>query len=287
MVWSIAPFCLLVQDNSNKMSHGFYAHVIPVLALQTQIASSMAPLQLLVEDDQNGRQYDFFGHLTLLALTSISSDVNGIVNSTTAFIRSRWLKQCVIYLFLSFDAIDADVSVVLWQQYLQWHHCICWVKITQMSCNMMFFITSCHWHCNQYHVMLIESSITALHFLGQNDHSEVKHYFFIMMPLTLVSLSCDTIGITVLLVIHDTNGIIHGTTSFPRSRQLKWGAKWLFHHVMSLVAAQASLDADNVIIGTTAFLRSRGWLKRMAMRCNKTFWAMRCNWYWHHTTLMA
>ena len=47
------------------------------------MASSIVSLHLLAQEDQNEMQHNFFfSYVTLLAL-------NGIVNSTTAFIRSR------------------------------------------------------------------------------------------------------------------------------------------------------------------------------------------------------
>ena len=49
-----------------------------------------------------------FSHLTL---ASVLCNANGIVNSTTTFIKSRQLKQCATELFWSCDANDAGVSV--------------------------------------------------------------------------------------------------------------------------------------------------------------------------------
>ena len=79
------------------------------------MASSIAPLHLFLQYDQNKLQHDFFSHLTLLALASASFDVNSILNRTTAFIRSRWLKQCVT-IFWACDATGAGVSVTLCKQ---------------------------------------------------------------------------------------------------------------------------------------------------------------------------
>ena len=76
----------------------------------TLMASWRVPMDLFVQDDENEIQHDFFGNLTLFALASASCDDNGIVSSTIAFIKSRWLKQCATY-FWSCYAIDASVSV--------------------------------------------------------------------------------------------------------------------------------------------------------------------------------
>ena len=52
----------------------------------------IAPLHSLGQDNQNEVQHDIFGHVMPLALVLASCDANGIVNSTSAFLRARQLK---------------------------------------------------------------------------------------------------------------------------------------------------------------------------------------------------
>ena len=49
----------------------------------------MPPFNLLGHDNENEVQHDFFHHVMLMALAFLSHDVNGIVNNTTVFLRSR------------------------------------------------------------------------------------------------------------------------------------------------------------------------------------------------------
>ena len=53
---------------------------------------------------------------------------------------------------------------------------------------------------------------------------------------------------------HDADGIINSTIVFFRSRKLNLSATCPFHHLIQL--SMASCDADSVINGTIAFLRS-------------------------------
>ena len=55
-------------------------------------ASSMAPLHSVGPENQNEVQHDSFDHAMPLAQTLASHDINGSVNGTTAFLRSRQLK---------------------------------------------------------------------------------------------------------------------------------------------------------------------------------------------------
>ena len=125
VVLSMSPFCLLGWDDWNKLQHNFLVTWCQCWYHMTLIALSMPLLHLLLQDALNEMQHDFFSHLLVLVLESASCDANGIINKTIAFIRIRKLKQCATYLFWSFDAIDAGVSVIWYQWYHQWHHSIC------------------------------------------------------------------------------------------------------------------------------------------------------------------
>ena len=92
----------------------------------------------------------------------------------------------------------------------------------------------CHWHW---------------HMSGQDDWNEVQNDFSgHVMPLAPIVAS------------HDGLSIVKGTTTFLRSRQLKWGAIWLFwschnghwHHMIPLVLV--SHDAYSIINDIIIFL---------------------------------
>ena len=127
-----------------------------------------------------------FSHLKLLALASASCDANCIVNMVSVFICSRWLKQCATKLFWSYDGIGAGINLSWCKQYYQWYNSISKVKMIKWDAPWLFG-----------HVMLLEPA----------------------------SASCDT------------NGIINGTTAFLWSKLLKCGAHYIFGHVMHLVLA--------------------------------------------------
>ena len=64
--------------------HWCWWHVMPWLAASCHVDSTM--------NDQNEAQHEFFGHVTPLAPALASCDVNSVVNSATAFLRSRQWK---------------------------------------------------------------------------------------------------------------------------------------------------------------------------------------------------
>ena len=51
--------------------------------------SSVAPFHLVGQDAEKKMHHDFFGHVMPLVPISESCDANGIINSTTAFVKSR------------------------------------------------------------------------------------------------------------------------------------------------------------------------------------------------------
>ena len=152
-------------------------HMMPVLASHNTDASSTAPLHLFFQHDWNEVQHNIFSNLTLLALASASCDANSIVNSTIAFIRPTWLKQCItkhfwhvmplvlvschimpkvssmglLHLLGQDDIYNAKHDLLV-----MWHHW-CW-----------------HWH----HMILTIIPMAPLHSLGQDDWNEVQHDLF-------------------------------------------------------------------------------------------------------------
>ena len=89
MALSMAPFCLLGQDNWNKANIVFFWSSDTGLGNMTLMASSIGPLHLLVQDNQNEMYLNLFSQLTLLVPTSTPCDANSTVNSTIIFIWSR------------------------------------------------------------------------------------------------------------------------------------------------------------------------------------------------------
>ena len=65
-------------------------------------------------------------------------------------------------------------------------------------------------------------------------------------------------------------GIKNGTTAFHRSRQLKWGATWLFGHLVPLAMVSVLHHVNSITNGTIPFFR----LTKIKMQCNMTFWSM-------------
>ena len=102
-------------------------HIMPT-------ALSMAQQHSPDIDNQNEVKHDFFGHVLLLVPVLASCEVNAIVNSTIAFLRSKRST----WPFRSCDIIGASVSVA-WHW---WHHCISWVMMMKMRCNMTI------WSCD-------------------------------------------------------------------------------------------------------------------------------------------
>ena len=66
-------------------------------------------------------------------------------------------------------------------------------------------------HLYQCHVMLMASSMTPLHSLGQDNWNKVQNEMFGHVT-------------SLVLVSHDVDGIINGTIPFLWSRWSKWGA---------------------------------------------------------------
>ena len=120
---SMAPFHFLGQDNQNEVQHDlldmlyhWYWHHMMLTV------SSMAPLYSFDEDNQNKVQHDF------CSCYAIGSGI-GIINATTAFLRSRQLKWGAIWFSWSYDVIGASVgSTQCWWQN-EWNHYVSQGKI--------------------------------------------------------------------------------------------------------------------------------------------------------------
>ena len=91
------------------------------------------------------------------------------------------------------------------------------------------------------------------------QHSQWNHYIpyvqTIKMSCCMMFWSCD--AIEPVSVLNDANGIVKGVTVFLGSRYQNEVQHDIFRHVTPLVLALASSDADDVINGIIAFLRSK------------------------------
>ena len=126
----------------------------------------MAPLHSLGQDDQNEVQHNIFGHVIPFGPALASCHPYSIVHGTIPFLRSRKLKWDATLLFGHLLPLALAISVTWCQQQYQWHHCIPWVTVTNMRCNMTFWVMWFHWYWHHCHVMLIVSSVAPVHFLG-------------------------------------------------------------------------------------------------------------------------
>ena len=109
------------QDNQNGVIITFWVmwfHWCQHQHHMMSLASSMAPLHSLGQDDWNEMQHDFLGLLTPLMPVSVSHTTFGIINGTTAFLRLRWSKWGVTWLFghvmplaLVSASCDSDINM--------------------------------------------------------------------------------------------------------------------------------------------------------------------------------
>ena len=119
---STVPLHSLGHNDQNEVKHDFFSYVMIT-------ASWMASLCSLCEGNQNKVWHDSFGHVMPLAPVWASHDLDGIVNGSILFVRSRWLKQCATWSLASHDTdhiINATIAFVSF-------------KMTKMRCNMIFF----------------------------------------------------------------------------------------------------------------------------------------------------
>ena len=173
----------------------------------------------------------------------------------------------------------------------KWHchyyHCIHHIKMTETMCNIAFLVMWCHWYWCQYHIMSTVSSMGLLHLLHQDDQNE-----------TWLLWSCDAISTSISIMSYQWHHQYHSCICLVRIIETRcyitvsvmwhhwqwhhhqlmmtvssmeslhflgkhdqiWGAKLLFCYVIPLVPQLASYDANRIIRGTTAILRSR-WVK--------------------------
>ena len=147
---------------------------------RTLMVSWIPPLYLFTQDDQNEMQHDFFSNWTLLALASPPCDANG-----------------------TFLVIDAGVSVTWCLQYYQWDHSNFKIKIIKRRCNMTVLVMWNHWLQLQHQVITMASSMTPLHFFGQDIWNDMQH-----------DISCHVMHVVLELASCDAYGTVNGTTAF-------------------------------------------------------------------------
>ena len=127
----------------------------------------MVPLNSLDQDNQNEVQYEFFHHVLPLAL--VSHDAKHIIHGDIPFLRLRWHKWSVMWLFNH-----------VMPQHPQWHHWISYVKTIKMRCNMTFLVLWHHWEQPQHHVMLMVLSMAPVHFLSQEIKMRYNMIFLLI-----------------------------------------------------------------------------------------------------------
>ena len=172
-----------------------------------------------------------------LALASASCDANGIVSSTIVFIRSRWLEHCATSLIGHLMPLALPSVLHYANSITNGNTAFLMLRQLKWSTTGPLFVMWCQWHQCWHH----------------------------MIPLALMLVSCDATAL--VSASCDVENPINGTTGFLRSRWSKWCATWLSCHVTPLKPALAPYNVDSVVNGTIAFLRLT-----IKMRCNMIFW---------------
>ena len=118
----MTPSHSLDQDIQSEVQHYFldmwchwhwlWCHMMPMV-------SSVAPSHSLGQDDWKRCNIIFFGHVTALEPAVASHDASGIIDDTTAFLRSRQLSWDTAWIFWLCDA--------------QWH----WHHMTQLALSVV------------------------------------------------------------------------------------------------------------------------------------------------------
>ena len=204
----------------------------------------MKPLHSLGQDDQNEVPTRLFSHVTLLTLALASHDASNVVKGPLHFLGKDNQNE-VQHTFWSLDA--TGISVTCCQQHCQRHHCIPYMKATEMMCNMTFLVMRCHCCLHQCHMMPMVSSMASLHSLCQRQLKWSATWLFCMPITPLVSV----------LASHDAKSVVNGTAAIFRWRWLKWGVIWPFGYVIPLVLALVLHDAKSIVNGTIATFWSR------------------------------
>ena len=130
-----------------------------------------------------------------------------------------------------------------------WHHMMLMASLmAPLHClgpniiNMQydFLVMWYQWH--QCLLMPMALSMVPLHYIGQNDQSQVLH---------------DIFGQVMPLASNHANGIMNDTIAFLRSRQSNCSATWLFFMGCKWAPALALCDVYGIVNGTIALLWSR------------------------------
>ena len=82
----------------------------------------------------SGCVYIMARHVFMYAGVS-AHDANGIINGTILFARVRWSKWDFGHVMPS---IGTSISIMWCQWHHQWYHCICFIKIVKMDCNISY-----------------------------------------------------------------------------------------------------------------------------------------------------
>ena len=203
-----------------------------------------------------------------LALALVSCDVNSIVISTIAFLKSRHSQGGATWLIWSCDAN----SIINWTTVFlmsSWSKlCATWffghaMPLSLASCyiNSIFngtiaFLTlkQLKWGAITWLVLVMSFAIGAS-VMWYWWHHQWQH----CVPcVKMLEMRCK-MGFLVLWCHwhwhwhYITLSVMNGTIAFFRSRQLKWGAAWHFWSC-DVPLVPVSCDADGIIDGTITFL---------------------------------
>ena len=120
------------------------------------------------------------------------------------------------------------------------------------------FMHTCIYVCRQMYLC------TYTHYI----HASIHICIYIGHVIPLVSA----------LASHDSND----TAVFHRPKQSKWGATWLFCHLLQL-APFLSCDVHGIVNGTTAFLRSTWskWGEKWLWSCDVIGPSVNIMWFWY------
>ena len=187
-----------------------------------------------------------FSHMMPLVPELLSCNITCISNGTIMFIGWRQLKQGVTWFFWSCDVVGISASIM---------------TLMVLSLAPFCLLAWDNWNEAQHHFF---DYLTPLVLASPHPDRFVNGTIAFLRPSWLKwsetwhFWSCDAICNVIGIMCHQWQHQWH--CWFLWSRQSKWGATWLFGHVMPLVLVSASHYANSIINDAIAFLRSR-WLK--------------------------
>ena len=170
-------------------------------------------------------------------LASTSCDANGIINCTTAFIRSRKLRltflviwchllcHCIMPLALTYksgDVNDIIYGTFTFPRYRQWKWGATWLSWSCDNTGADICVTGCHqWHHQWYHYIPLIKVIKI----------RLNQPFDYVLPLALA------------LASHDATGLRSSDSIGVSITWCKWHHQWHQHQVMPMSLSMISLHS--------------------------------------------